>query len=232
MTDRPILFSGEMVRALLAGRKTQTRRVLTPQPANSDKFHGFVGVGETRAVFGKSDYPPGEPEIVTVRSKVGDHLWVRETWRAHGWHSDLVEIAYAAQRGMVGWSEQHEQIHYPHGDKNAFKYYAPKGPDYWRPSIFMPRWASRITLLVTDVRIERLQDISDDDALAEGVEGTIAPVAGRDVDIDGFYWPGGPKRMFDSLWDNVNGKGAWDVNPWVVAYTFVTINANVDKVAA
>ncbi|UXS01129.1 hypothetical protein [Agrobacterium tumefaciens] len=219
MSDRPILFSGEMVRALLAGRKTQTRRVLNPQPANSDKFHGFVGVGETRAVFGKSDYPPGEPKTVKVRIGIGDQLWVRETWQGLSFgdylptKSSACDVRYAATDPCADLDA--EARGYP-----------------WRPSIFMPRWASRITLLVKDVRIERLQDISDDDAIAEGVEQTIAPVAGRDVDIDGFYWPGGPKRMFASLWDRVNGKGAWDANPWVVAYTFVTINANVDKVAA
>ncbi|RVH05067.1 hypothetical protein CN217_26565 [Sinorhizobium meliloti] len=214
MTDRPILFSGPMVRALLDGRKTQTRRMLKPQP--DDILEGQI---------------PRQ-----LRTAIGDRLWVKETWRPHGWHSDCVEIAYAAQRGLVGWSEQHAQIRYPDGDRNGFKYYAPEGPDFWRPSLFMPRWASRLTLIVTDVRVERLQNISGDDAIAEGAE--IDPNY-RTPCLDGVVYPMvkvapgawmSPVAWYHRLWDQINGPKAWEANPWVAVYTFTVIKQNIDQI--
>jgi hypothetical protein len=163
-----------------------------------------------------------------VKISRGDRVWVKETWRAHGWHADCVEIAYAAQRGVVGWSEQHAQIGYPDGNRNAFKYYAPKGPDYWRPSIFMPRWASRITLIVTEVRVERLQDISAADAKAEGVEQDSD--GWRDYLMPHTQCCGNPIDSYRTLWDHINGDGAWASNPWVAAYTFTVIKENIDQI--
>ncbi|MGH0280789.1 hypothetical protein CN082_04795 [Sinorhizobium meliloti] len=206
MTDRPILFSGPMVRALLDGRKTQTRRMLKPQP--DDILEGQI---------------PRQ-----LRTAIGDRLWVKETWRAHGWHSDCVEIAYAAQRGLVGWSEQHAQIRYPDGDRNAFKYYAPKGPDFWRPSLFMPRWASRLTLIVTDVRVEQLQDIREEDAIAEGADQySSSTKLSRAFNPD---WKGIYREGYAELWNAINGAGSWEANPWVAAYTFTVIKQNIDQI--
>lgn len=232
MTDRPILFSAPMVRALLAGKKTQTRRIINfPRVESVIEFVKVATDKDGRAVYEMKDAAgqfltrPAGKDLVdyhfSPRVAVGDHLWVKETWRAHGWHADCVEIAYAAQRGIVGWSEQHEQIQYPGGDKTAFKYYAPKGPDFWRPSIFMPRWASRLTLIVTDVRIERLQDISEADALAEGIERVQYP------EFADWGWP---QRKYFELWDSINGEGAAQANPWVAAYTFTVVNQNIDEV--
>lgn len=101
-----------------------------------------------------------------------------------------------------------------------------------RPSMFMPRWASRVTLIVKDVKIERLQDISGADAIAEGAEITDQlTMTGPMVRVAaGTYLS--PVAWYHRLWDDINGPGAWDANPWVVAYTFVTIHANIDKVAA
>jgi hypothetical protein len=231
MTDRPILFSAPMVCALLAGRKTQTRRLCKDQPPagvtivrktirpfDKEPFHAF----ERRTKFGNFG---GE---VPVKISRGDRLWVKETWRAHGWHADCVEIAYAAQRGIVGWSEQHAQIGYPDGNRNAFKYYAPKGPDYWRPSIFMPRWASRITLTVTDVRVERLQDISEADAIAEGADQySSSTKLSRAFNPD---WKGIYRQGYAELWNAINGPGSWEANPWVVAYTFTVLKQNIDQI--
>lgn len=226
MADRPLLFSGLMVQALLAGRKTQTRRLLKPQPDGHVWRYGWSK--EDGATFSAGN------ELLSGRIPIwaGDRLWVKETWRAHGWHADCVEIAYAAQRGMVGWSEQHEQIRYPGGDRNAFKYYAPKGPDFWRPSIFMPRWASRLTLLVTDVRVERLQDISEDDAIAEGVvkvRDACHVIRGFDYDRSGLCHTHAV-TPYAKLWDHINGDGSWSDNPWVIAYTFSVIKQNIDQI--
>ncbi|WP_405048657.1 hypothetical protein [Rhizobium rhizogenes] len=234
MADRPILFSAPMVRALLAGRKTQTRRLLKGiEELPNGKFHihgnggGLVGVAEEDVSKHAPDYVRIQPE---------DRVWVKETWRAHAWHGDCVEIAYAAQRGIVGWSQQHEQIKYPDGNRNAFKYYAPKGPDFWRPSIFMPRWASRITLVVTDVRVERLQDITNEDCIAEGVPvhpNENAPRTGPAIDafarMVGLISHYGAE--YRRIWQEINGAGSWDENPWIIAYTFSVHLGNIDQIA-
>ena len=188
MKERPILFSGPMVRALLAGTKTQTRRVVKPQPTH------FNPVGVPRRVI-----PTGGPSDV-IRcpyGQPGDRLWVRETW-AYGIH------ALAAKR-----------------DENGPFVYAADGTtqgrlcDRWRPSIHMPRWASRITLEVTSVRVERLQDIDLADALAEGISDTGALIldsAGNEQ--------GGPIAEYAVLWEQINGSGSWAANPWVWAIEF------------
>ncbi|MEY9098848.1 hypothetical protein ABIA24_001757 [Sinorhizobium fredii] len=258
MTDHPFLFSGPMVRALLEGRKTQTRRILTPHNTLFDGRpwnkltkaqewnwpEAWVDGGPSPAgnpgpylklpwLSGAAD--PFEHSVHRIYPKVqpDDRIWVKETWRAHGWRADCVEIAYAAQCGLVGWSEQHEQIRYPGGDKSAFKYYAPKGPDFWRPSIFLPRWASRLTLPVGQVRIERLQDISEEDAIAEGIARN--PHGNGDQWLD---YPAGssaagwldPRQSYRSLWQHINGPAPWDANPWVVAYTFTVVKQNIDHI--
>ncbi|NTJ00306.1 hypothetical protein G6L07_08210 [Agrobacterium rhizogenes] len=228
MADRPILFSAPMARALLAGRKTQTRRIIKPQPQIRPEINECSGHFEIY----NGDELAGR---LRMKAVTGDRLWVKETWRAHGWHSDCVEIAYAAQRGVVGWSEQHEQIKYPDGNRNAFKYYAPKGPDFWRPSIFMPRWGSRITLMVTDVRVERLQDISEADANAEGIErANNHPVFKLYRDYCALPKSGDGAipavDSYRSLWNHINGEGAWEANPWVVAYTFTVHLGNIGQI--
>lgn len=221
MGDRPILFSAPMVRALLAGTKTQTRRILNPQPHGDVINYGCrkdEGAHWTDQSFASHKLPIW----------AGDRLWARETWRAHAWYGDCVEIAYAAQRGLVGWTEQHEQIKYPQGDRNAFKYYAPKGPDFWRPSIFMPRWSSRITLIVDDVRVERLQDITEEDAIAEGAaQYASSTKLSRQFNPD---WKGSYREGYAELWNEINGAGAWEANPWIVAYTFTVHLGNIDQI--
>lgn len=194
MTDRPILFSGPMVRALLDSRKTQTRRVLKPQPRTAP----------IRQIDGQwtDGVQIGDVQPLTVPNAVGDRLWVRET---HG-----VEV----------------RLDRPKGQK--VKYRATNGlalpPDSgWKPSIHMPRWASRLTLVVTEVRVERLQDISEDDAKSEGV-GSIES-----------HMPGAESvthiQSFQNLWDGLNAQRGfgWDANPWVAAYTFTVHHQNIDQ---
>lgn len=243
MTDRPVIYSGPMVRALLDGRKTQTRRLLKLRG-----YPGFFqfGVSDTPGYdwhFRRKDHVWEDYEHTRIlgflQYQLGDRLWVRENFQAHSWASDCVTIRYQAETRTKGFTAQIEQIPYPDGEKNSFKFIAPKGPDYWRPSIHMPRWASRLTLNVTDVRIERLQDITSDDAEAEGL--LCGETEGGDLVWSGVHqtypipeqhchhWP---EEAFAELWNSINGPDAWSTNPWVVAVSFDVHRGNIDKVGA
>lgn len=209
--DKPILFSGPMVRALLEGRKTQTRRVLKGR--KDVNFGCELAPCELAGEINNGDYDnsPFAP---------GDLLWVRETWTArmtHGW-----TIADARSRMYQ------EQILYRADDGESI--------DGWWPSIHMPREFSRLTLEVTGVRVERLQDISEEDAEAEGV----TKVKDHCYVVRGFgYDEAGLCHSratipFAQLWDSLNeprGFG-WEANPWVVAVSFRVHHANVDDVLA
>jgi hypothetical protein len=240
MTDRPILFSAEMVRAILDGRKTQTRRAIKPVPT----FHGGGACHDADAL--QQDYV--EPYWVFPKTckygKEGDTLWVRETWGAV-WPADepvplrQCEIEYRADL-PPGCTDRPGQ--WPADEGNG-----PEVPK-WRPSIHMPRWASRITLRITDIRVERLQDISEDDARAEGSEARPFPgpwwQGYRDLGDGQLFhqqaigetapdWMIEPKKMpqtpwldrsardgFRSIWMGLHGPDAWDPNPWVWVISF------------
>ncbi len=230
MTDRPILFSAPMVRALLDGRKTQTRRLINFPGA--EKVMDFVKVAtddEGRPVYEMKDAagqfltrPAGKGLVdyhFSPRIGIGDRLWVRETWQGLSvgdylpTKSSQCEVRYAATDPCADLDA--EARGYP-----------------WRPSIFMPRWASRLTLIVTDVRVERLQDISEKDARAEGVDVASADPKWpgyRDYGNDAVMNPAA-KGSYRTLWDSINGAGAWAVNPWVAAYTFLVIKQNIDQI--
>ncbi|WP_065329941.1 hypothetical protein [Tritonibacter mobilis] len=238
MTDMQILMNAQMVQATLreiqqAGTgKSQTRRLLDPQP--KDGFLSCTWNGNGWDWVGPGFGPGDESKAPSFHP--GMRLWVREAWQAHSWASDCVTIRYRAEEKLVGFTEQIEQIPYPDGDKNKFKFYEPK-PGKWRPSLHMPRWASRITLEVTDVRVQRLQEISEADAWAEGCKR-------GDPHENGGYWPAEEKhpnvgwigwndaRMwFSDLWDGIyqSPEKQWDANPWVVAITFRPHLCNIDK---
>lgn len=200
MTDRPILFSAPMVRALLDGRKTQTRRVLKPQP--SDDLDN-LGDGETVL-----DMATGKP--VNLRFEVGDRLWVKETHTVGFDYDDddkpigdEPRVIYAATESFGPWYDTETDQWLD----------APK----WTPSIFMRRKASRLTLTVTDVRIERLQDCSRGDAMEEG-----CPFSNM---ADG----PNPVDWYRDLWNDINGAGAWEQNPWIVAISFTVEQGNIDQ---
>jgi hypothetical protein len=205
MTDHPILFSAEMVRAILKGKKTQTRRTIKPVPT-------FNGGG---AIFDEGDRQEDfvEPYWVFPETckygKPGDLLWVRETWGAV-WPADepvplrQCEIEYRADL-PPGCTDRP-------GEWPADEGSGPEVPK-WRPSIYMPRWASRITLEVKGVRVERLQDISEDDARAEGCD-PARWIDETDVGMEGY------REGFARLWNKINGPGAWEANPWVWAISF------------
>lgn len=222
MTDRPILFSAPMVRALLNGSKTQTRRVLKPQP--SDDLDN-LGDGETVL-----DMATGKP--VNLRFEVGDRLWVRETWYCD--HIDCQRGPYLCPENMTltqlvedGW------LHFRATDEpNIWEAGQPK----WRTPLHLPRWASRLTLTVTDVRVERLQDCSEADAIAEGINPPTHKVEnGNNVDLYTDYLQGDgystchPVDSYRTLWNSINGAGAWEQNPWVVAISFTVEKRNIDQ---
>lgn len=219
MKERPILFNGEMVRAILEGRKTQTRRVMKPTKTNEkyifnheafkrykfdhmwhdlkDRFCAFFKTGpveESKFGFAESfECPYGQP---------GDRLWVRERFLLHQPFTGDIDNDLGKAHAM---------------------YYADDNPRYrdkdkWRPSIHMPRWASRITLEITGVRVDRLQDISEPDAIAEGIH----------EDIGGKYQKAmgnGPycdfaRQAYQFLWQDINGAESWAANPWVWVIEF------------
>jgi hypothetical protein len=206
--ERPILFSGAMMRALLAGTKAQTRRVVKP-------------VDITMRC------PYGRP---------GTKLWVRETWKYADWTEDGEPwIAYAAGGDDLlcrtfdeEWDKRLGDIWADLSNPENYNIDNRAADRRWRPSIHMPRWASRITLEITGVRVERLRDISEADAQAEGIERA------------GEYWRNygnpmdpclRPRTSFATLWSSINGPGSWDANPWVWVVEFRPSTASAPATA-
>lgn len=197
MKERPILFSAPMVRAILAGTKTQTRRALAP-----DLFISSGGAVVRMASAGPATTGIREAHCPYWREP-GDRLWVREAW---AWSGDLaIAECERVARGEVWYRAD------PERSNPAIR---------WRPSIHMPRWASRITLEVTGVRVERLQAISEDDAQAEGCEPRQPLMAG------GIVIPGQWRLGYRALWESINGPGSWDTNPWVWVLEFRRVGAS------
>ena len=234
MKETPIIFSTDMVKAILEGRKTQTRRIVAPR--NSVVGEGSVdwadfdfnqstywsdemmqmskGEGQLGSITDISEKAGGQAPPVLVddsfglhylhvpykwseqstiyriypRYEVGDRLWVRETWGVtYGWDNEKPSEI-----------DPRETIYYKAGGSSGNIGTHLEEVKKWRPSIHMPRWASRITLEVTEVRVERLQEISEEGAIAEGAE------------------LGSARGHFSILWDSINAKrGNWEVNPWV-----------------
>lgn len=194
--ERPILFSGSMIKAILEGRKIKTRRIVKPQPPEGFRLWGRC-IDEHASW---TDHPLQGEKGNIVRAtcpygKPGDTLWVRETFGPGFGDNPVPTLGYVAYRADGEYPARLKDTH------------------VWRPSIFMPRWASRITLKITEVRAERLQDISEADAIAEGVtlpERTV-------THYDGIW-----KHHFRTLWDALNAKRGygWDVDPWVWVIRF------------
>jgi hypothetical protein len=214
---RPILFSGPMVRALLSGQKTQTRRIVKPQPTSWDANPALL--------MWKGDHfwpaePPASPYGVP-----GDRLWVRETWTAavaHAHGLDACDCADVDVTYPADGTTRHisEYAILDHEKATGRDWYLPKAAQAGKnvPAMFLPRFASRLTLEVTDVRVQRLQDISNEDAIAEGCPG------GPDVEGYSERVPADPYEEFAILWDSINGDRAdWNSNPWVWAISFKVI---------
>ena len=216
--ERPILFSAPMVRAILDGRKTVTRRVVTVGDTIEERDDGTPWPYFTTWTHGDD----GSPWASCPYGAPGDRLWVRETWRYHGWTEDGAPwIKYAAdystrlvERIPDEWSDRLADIWADLSDDANMAIDGRAADRKWRPSIFLPQWASRVTLAVTAVRVERLQEIDELDALNEGVQGRA--VDGVLDGKPGRYVVGSARDEFAELWDGINAARApWASNPWV-----------------
>lgn len=224
MTERPIVLKAHEVRAILASEKTQMRLVLKPQPDHD----GWVKYGETPSSAG-SAYTGNATSggictrIVCPLGRPGDRLWVRETWQAihvsidpetgYGddvWHSKVIPIDD---------DDGYWRAVYAASDPQANEFTEDRGFP-WRPSIHMPRWASRITLEVTGVRVERLQEITEDDARAEGIA-VLNDTAYSPHEPEGKNAYGSARGAFVAYWDSLAKPGVrWYDNPWVWVVSF------------
>ena len=221
MKERPILFNGPMVRAIIDGTKTQTRQIVKPQPYGDAVTHDNARVTWFGYHLGLTDdgfvCPYGVP---------GDRLWVRETWRPvmEAWRTF---VEYRADEGRLGrdviasvgpWTKNVDRCAVETVGKVALRFSGhlkSRHSEQWHPSGHMPRWASRLTLEVTEVRVERLQAISEADARAEGVSPQT---------WDAYAGLGGA-AVYAALWDEINGAGAWAQNPWVWVVGFKRVTA-------
>jgi len=230
MNVKPIIFSGPMVRAILEGRKSATRRVLKPQIVCSTGITPSFSWGKFSGVFPDDWFGHGNEIDGALPYLPGDILWVRETWNVADAYYLAPERRETA-RGIINYAA------------------TPCGlPIRWRPSIYMPLWASRITLEVTEVRVQRVQEISEKDAEAEGIEdqkaGGLAPLwrmygpapklafgVFGNLSHDRGQFATDARDSFATLWNSINAKRGfgWDANPWVAAVTFKVHNVNVDE---
>lgn len=236
--DRPILFSAPMIRALLDGRKTQTRRIIKPIPFNREGDTVDINIasaarymrGSDGRMYYQFDHPKGGPLTGHLaRFAKGDRLWVKETHRVASWSEDgEVWITYDADgsrsRALESPDEEFLERLCAKLDKAGVPtknngFYGDDIPENLlrRVSIHMPRWASRLTLTVTDVRVQRLQEISAADCAAEGA---------CDLDAD----HNNAQRAYRDIWEQINGLNSWLFNPWVVAVTFSVERRNIDEV--
>lgn len=200
MKEKPILFSAPMVRANREGRKTQTRRIVNPQPDGRPVFFEahqdwFVDGG-----LWCRRCPYGVP---------GDRLWVRETW-ASAYSQGCWGTLFAADETFAQGARGHAKG--PHFNADDLP------PVKWRPSIFMPRWACRNVYEITEVRVQRLQDIGEDDARAEGF--TSDPIRARVNGAPSVAVFFDPISWYAALWDGINGDAPWSSNPWVWAISY------------
>jgi hypothetical protein len=192
MKERPIIFSTDMVKAILAGTKTMTRRVIKKPMALPPDDKLIPELRKTAQEIMATWCPYGQ---------VGDRLWVRETWATYGSYDRYKPSQL--QNIFLEFKQSEPNIFYKSSEEYPHRF-------RWRSSRFMPRWASRILLEITDIRVERLQEITEADAIAEGIVGV--PTA------FGLLY----KPAFSRLWDSLNAKRGygWEVNPWVWAVSF------------
>lgn len=236
---RPILFSTPMVKALLEGRKTQTRRIVrkpkaiigTPSDGTwDDDDVEIANTSEGYAAECRDERGDGYDLMLKCPyGKPGDRLWVKETHRLVAWDEEAEMLVQYQSDNAKEWcyfdGESHDEYMDSWERKNR-KYCTEENeklyPDLdrlpWVSSLFMPRWASRITLEITDVRVQRVKDISEEDAKAEGVAtNNLGQFLPPYPSAAGFTTA---KRAYAELWDSINGAGSWDSNPWVWALTF------------
>ncbi|WP_407609269.1 hypothetical protein [Klebsiella aerogenes] len=239
MKERGMIFNGEMVRAILDGRKTQTRRIIAPQPAD-DIERGIFPNPEAIGWKSSLRHKHGSTTAHFCHyGKPGDRIWVRETFACLGnedgcaidWNDNLVKgggpdaariyrASCEQKPGNYGlWSIPDDASWKPHTDEMQFE-------GVWVPSIHMPRWASRILLEITDVRVERLNAISEEDAMREGIDADRLSESQDNYDcIADHNMTGRPtaKGYFSELWQSIYGEESWKANPWVWVIEFKRI---------
>ncbi|HGY3195379.1 TPA: hypothetical protein ACNVUS_000226 [Citrobacter freundii] len=219
MKERGMIFNGEMVRAILDGRKTQTRRIMAIQPEHSELGLRRVIDSKNGRDNGKYFWSQSDARGLKMRSKVfgcpygevGDRIWVRETYQGPLFDYEHME-SYLEDSSKF---EKPEFCVYRADGNPAPEFYDADDNLHcgWHPSIHMPRWASRITLEITDVRVERLRDLSEDDAKSEGIK----PPSGGVL-------PGWEYRInFRDLWMSIYGADNWESNPWVWVIEFKVV---------
>jgi hypothetical protein len=224
MPVKPILFSAAMIRALLAGQKTQTRRLLKGAPTGAawscekrGEQWNFIGLRGALAPF--------DPRFAS-----GDHLWVREAW-CHDQHAE--NAAVDGQGFGIRYRASNPEVEgIDDGDGYAVINANGTVKSPWRSPIHMPRSASRLTLKVTDVRVQRVGEISEDDAAAEGIDVWVAESLGQGCPpsrtaTEVTY--GSRAQAFAHLWDTIHGMDAFNANPWVAAVSFRAHHRNVDE---
>lgn len=249
--ERPILFSSPMVRAILDGRKTQTRRIIKTQPSDTaEEVFGWFGedAPSNLRVAERGVYERSKSGLRFVAKcpygKTEDRLWVRETWveilHTSPASDEPIEVTngdrlieHATRNPDGGWYydgrvvcyRATSDIEFCDGDGFSADSGMADSDDIpkWKPSIHMPRWASRITLEITGVRVERLQDISEADAIAEGIESRDDLYRFRNYALDG-SWCISAIDSYRSLWGSINGPGSWDANPFVWVVEFAKVN--------
>lgn len=237
MKERPILFSGAMVRALLDGSKTQTRRIVKPQPAVKQGMVNAAYCGDRNLWLrdGPCDSSDPAKEWRCPYGLPGDRLWVRETFYCDHcfypdgtppscyWDGDKPRAAHTPEQLLQERADMLESMYYRADGEPEWE--AAESPTTWRPSIHMPRWASRLNLDLVSVRVERLQDISEADALAEGI--VRQPDGGYGLADTTHYHATDPRICYWSLWDHINGAGSVESNPfvWVLGFPSTTTPA-------
>ena len=216
MKERGMIFNAEMVRAILDGRKTQTRRIMKvqPEPSKSRPKDFWFSSKKLESMVHVSDLVPGNSPIADCHlffqehccpfGTVGDRIWVRETWAEAGAGAPELKLYRA---------------NYPAHVPPHYENVPPAEEIRWTPSIHMPRWASRILLEITDVRVERLNSMSEDDARAEGCCG------GHDS-IPGYMYSATPHEHFHHIWTSIYGDDSWQANPWVWVIEFKRIEGD------
>jgi hypothetical protein len=205
MTERGMIFNAEMVRAILDGRKTQTRRPVK-FPVHDKNLGCELAGNELAGELSAGNY------LNSAFGKPGDRIWVREAFRVHSRATDVATLVYKASE-RNSWTEQTHRVPVAVCNK-------PATPEKWTPSLHMPRWASRILLEITDVRVERLNAISEEDARAEGIIdggclncGEPEPCGCANPEPDA-------TDAFAYLWQSIYGQESWNANPWVWVISF------------
>ncbi len=205
MADRPIIFSAPMVNALLAGRKTQTRRIIKPQPVWNSSCGDRDGFWSGDAFM-----------RVSSRFAAGDRLWVREAFAEHP-GGTILDAAGGCEDFIAPYVEYRADTARPCIGK-------------WRSPIHMPRSLSRLTLTVTDVRVQRVQEITEADAKAEGVDWEEVCCGDHKMSSGCCGQPiaRSPAEVYGRLWNHLHGPGAWEADPYVVALTFAVAQKHID----